>query len=83
MFTPMLIHIPHASVFLPPAERAAVLRRRYGRDRAVQSVMVEVNRRLYLTPDGRKSAGFAQTRQTVAALLRELEADLRGRCVPR
>jgi len=41
----------------------------YRRDERVTSVMIEINRRLYLRENGEKSAGFGRVRRTLQGLL--------------
>lgn len=44
----------------------------YRRDRRVASVMVEINRRLYMEPDGGKSAEFGKIKRVIAGLVAEI-----------
>lgn len=43
------------------------------RDKNVSSVMIEVNRRLYMTPDGKKTEKFAAVKHLLAAMIVEAE----------
>lgn len=45
----------------------------YGQDTRVMSVMIEINRKLYLDGHGERTSGFERTRKTVAALIDKLE----------
>ncbi len=56
-----------------PFSGALVPMRYYRTEAKVQSIMIEVNRGLYMTPDGRRSDGFERTRETVISLLDVLE----------
>jgi hypothetical protein len=52
--------------------------RYFGRDARVMSVMIEVNRKLYMTVDGdtaRKSSGLEETRRTVQGLIASMRAE--------
>ena len=42
-------------------------------DTNVSSIMIEVNRRLYMTPDGRKTDMFPVIQRILAALVEEIE----------
>lgn len=57
---------PYAGALVPAA--------RFRRDRRVLSIMVEVNRGLYLAPGGTPGARFGSVRRTLRGLLRELRA---------
>lgn len=48
----------------------------FGVDRRVQSVMIEVNRSLYIEPDGRRKPAFTSIRNTIQGLLAALEQSL-------
>ena len=50
----------------------------YGRDARVMSVMIEINRRIYMNGHGERAAGFEKTRKTVAALIEKLEEETRS-----
>ena len=41
----------------------------YQRDHRVSSIMIEVNRRLYMTPYGKRGLAFTMTKKTIATLL--------------
>lgn len=43
--------------------------KQYQRDKRVSSIMIEVNRRLYMNPDGERGKGFSMTAKTIADLL--------------
>ena len=60
-----------------PYAGAIVPMRYFGRDARVMSVMIEVNRRLYMTVDGdtaRKSSGFDEARRVVQGLIAAMRA---------
>lgn len=52
-----------------PFSGAIVPLESFGRDARVRSVMIEVNRRLYMRPDGEKSEDFAAVRALLGRLL--------------
>ena len=45
----------------------------YGKDQRVSSIMIEINRRLYIDKNGRRSDGFSSIQRIVSALLENLE----------
>ena len=47
--------------------------RYYGRDRRVSSLMIEIDRRLYMDGSGRRTESFSSIRRVVLALLEKLE----------
>lgn len=44
----------------------------YGQDKRVSSLMIEINRGLYMLPDGRKSKGFAETAELIQGFYKML-----------
>lgn len=60
-----------------PFAGAIVPMRFYRRDARVRSVMIEVNRRLYMRGDGSKNSAFEETRRTVRELMRFIIGECR------
>lgn len=56
-----------------PFAGALVPMRYYGRNRAVQAIMVEINRRLYCDAEGRKTAGYERLKRGVQEVLQYME----------
>ena len=62
------------SVFLNrPYGGSLVPMKYYGRDRRICSIMIEINRRLYMDGNGQRSNRFSSIQRTVSMLLEKLE----------
>ena len=55
-----------------PFSGSMVPLRYYGKEARVSSIMIEINRRLYMDADGKKNEAFPEIRETVTALLDKL-----------
>lgn len=70
----IVIHVPHASTFIPDPERAffggSRPMRFYQKNKRVYSIMIEINRGLYMNVDGSRNERFPSIRTDVQALLK-------------